>query len=170
MSRYRPVSNGMFAALVLSVIIAFMISLIPSIQITQFRQDFPVFKWQKHIFLTEKNLVDFVSDFSVSLPIKTVTLKHDIFSIDFTLDQKNEVDTNKIYKDFFTVIQKSFVQTTNVKKVLLRVFINDQVFVAVSANREDIKSNPEMELKPSMMYKDFLEQYFGLNYGKWFKQ
>ncbi len=163
----RYISNGMLAAIILSVIIAFMISLIP-MQLSTFKQDFPVFHWQKDIHLTEDNLVDFVAAFSIEIPIKKVILEHDMIAVDFSI-QDADLNTNVMYKDLFTVIQKSLIQTTNVKEVLLRVFIDDKIFIAVSANREDIKSNPSMELKASMMYKDFLEQYFGLNYGKMFK-
>jgi len=166
---YRYLSQGMVAAIVLSVIIAFMISLIPT-QVSRLHQDFPVFHWQKKIQVTDQNLVDFVSTFSIENPIKKVSLEHEILAIDFKIEQNNHMNINVIYEDLFTVIQKSLVQTTNIKEVLLRVFLDDQILIAVSADRDNISSNPTMKLNESITYKEFLEKYFGLNYGKMFKQ
>lgn len=172
MFRFKYISNGMMAALTLSVIIAFMISLIPSISILKVDEEFPVFRQNEEITLTDQNIVNFISSFSVEIPIKKVTWKHDILSIDFLIDRNSNVNTNIIYEDLYTSIQKGFVQGKNVKEVLLRVFLDDmdKIFVAVSAQKKDIANNPTMEIDSNMMYKDFLEQYFGLNYGNLIKR
>lgn len=171
MLELRFVSKGMLAALILSVIIAFMISIIPNFQILHLNHEFPVFKQQKHISLNDENIVDFMASFSLNMQIKKVNWKHDTLSVDFLIDRNHHVDTNIIYKDLYAVIEKTLVQTTNAKEVLVRVFLDDmdKIFVAVSAHKKDILNNPSMKLDSSMMYKDFLEEYFGLIYGNLIK-
>ncbi|MGD9678598.1 MAG: hypothetical protein AB7V16_09690 [Vulcanibacillus sp.] len=172
MYHLKYVSKGMLASLSLAIIIAYMISLIPNSQVFTMYQDLTVFNHTKPIELNEKNIVGFISPYSDDMQIKRVTWEQNVLSIDFYIDRTSNIDTLDIYKDLFTVIQKSFIECVNIKEVLIRVYINDldKIFVAVVAQKKDIANNPEMEIKPNMMYKDFLEEYFGLNYGNLLRQ
>ncbi|MFV9510693.1 hypothetical protein [Tepidibacillus sp. LV47] len=167
MHSLRNVSKGMMAALVLSVVIAFTISLIPSVQFSQLQPDFPVFKHISQSTLSEENLVDFISSTPTQLLIKKVIWKEETLAIDFLIDKNHRVETNDMYRDLYTVTKKGFVQTKNVKKILLRVFVNnmDTLFMSVAADKKDILKNPTMELEESMTYKEFLEKHFRTNYG-----
>lgn len=162
----------MMAALILSVVIAFMISLVPNVQLSQFQPELLVFKHQNQFILSEENLVDFVSSTPFHLMIKKVTWKEDTLSIDFLIDKNHQVETNDMFKDLYMVTEKGFIQSKNIKKILLRVFLNnmDTVFMSVSADKKDILKNPTMELEPSMTYKEFLDKYFNTNYGNVIKQ
>lgn len=172
MHSFRHVSKGMMAALILSVVIAFTISLVPNVQLSQFEPEMPVFRHQKQVDITEENLVDFISSMSIQLMIKKVTWKQDTLAVDFLIDDHHQVDTDIMYRDLYTITEKGFLQSKNVDKILLRVFLNDMdtVFVAVSANKKDILKNPTMELKDSMTYKDFLQEYYNINFGNVIKQ
>ena len=167
----RHLSKGMIAALILSVMIAFMISLVPSMEIFKVKQEFPVFSQQKQVYLNENNIVNFIASFPVEMQIKKVSWKDNILSIDFLIHPDTQIDTNNIYKDLYTAIKKGLVQSSNVNEILLRVFLNDmenkhnKIFVAISAQKKDIINNPSMTIEPTMMYKDFLENYFGLTFG-----
>lgn len=171
----RYLSKGMLAAITLSVIISFMISLIPNLQVFQLNKEFPVFGQKKQSILNENNIVNFVASFSTEMQIKRVSWKADTLSLDFYVNP-DDVDTSVIYRDMYTVIRNGFVQSSNVNEVLLRVFLNDsssskaKMLVAVSAQKRDIVTNPTMTLEPSMMYRDFLEKYFGLTFGNLIKQ
>lgn len=167
MSGLRNVSKGMMAALILSVLIAFMISLIPTIQLSKINQGFPVFNHQQTVRLSNQNMVDFVSTFNIELSVKKVLLKHNTLFVDFLIKEEDQLEPSVIYKDLFAVIQKGFVFSENTDEVILRVFFEDmeKVFMAVSAQKSDVKDNPFMELKGNMGYKEFLEIYFGINYG-----
>ncbi|KXG43639.1 hypothetical protein [Tepidibacillus decaturensis] len=167
MHAYKHVSKGMVAALTLSVIIAFMISLIPNAKIAQINYDLPVFKIQKNMVLSNDNLVDFISSIPLHLPIKKVIWDHNTLSVDLTLTSDEVLDTEVVYLDLFTLIQKGFVEKNNVNEIFIRVFLKDseKIFVATSAKKEDIMNNRTMKLGSSMSNKDFLDQYFGLNYG-----
>lgn len=168
--RFKSISNGLLAALILSVIIAFMISLIPNNHFFGLNNGFPVFKQDKQVFLSENNIVDFIASFPLEMQIRRVTWEHNTLSIDFAIEES--IDTNLIYKDLFTVIKQSLVQGSNVKEVLLRVFLKDmdKIFVAVSAKQKDLLNNPSMEIDSNMRYKDFLDKYFGLNFGNLIRQ
>lgn len=172
MSAFKNISKGLMAAIVLSVIIAFMISLIPNSSFFKYSYVLPTFKDQKPINLTDKNIVDFIASFSTEMDIKKVTWKHDSLAIDFSIDPKKQIDTDTIYENLYYVIEKSLVQSANINEVLLRVFLldNDKIFVAISAQRADIVDNPSMEIGVSMNYKEFLDKYFGLNFGNLIKQ
>ncbi|OEF97292.1 hypothetical protein BHF71_03930 [Vulcanibacillus modesticaldus] len=172
MLRIRKVSKGFVLGIILSIVIAYVVSLIPNIKFIKLNQDYPVFRYQKQIVLTDYNLVNFISSLQIDLPIKKVTWSHNVLSIDFMINRNNYLDTDVIYRDLYTVIKKSFVDNENVDEVFLRVFLDDmnKIFVAVSAQKEDIKTNVKMEMGTSMNYRDFLERYFGLNYGNLIKQ
>ncbi len=171
MYRLRYTSKGMLTALSLAIIIAFVLSLIPNSKIINLYQDFPVFSPREQIELNNENIVDFISPLSNKMQIKKVKWEHNILSVDFYVNDDSNIDTSGIYEEFYNITKKSFVESTNIKEVLLRVFIDDmnKVFVAVSAQKKDIVDNPKMELESSMVYKDFLEKYFGLNYGNLLK-
>lgn len=171
MSAFRNISKGLLAAIGLSMIIAFMISLIPSSDYFKYRYELPVFEDQKLIYLDNGNLVDFIASFAVEMDIRKVNWKHNSLAIDFSIEANKQIDTDTIYKDLYYVIKKSFVKSTNVNEVLLRVFLSeDKMFVAVSAQKSDIIKNPTMEIEQSLSYKEFLNKYFGLNYGNLIKQ
>lgn len=172
MSGRRYISKGLIAALIFSVVIAFLISLIPSFNISDYQKEIPVFNDQKNAYLTNFNIVDFVASFSTEMQIKKVTWRQETLAIDFYIDENNNLDTNVIYEDIFNFIKKGFNQTSNVDKILIRVLIDDkeELFVAVSANRDDIINNPTMKLDSSMLHKDFLNKYFGLNFGNSLKR
>ena len=172
MLRFRFLSKGMLAAISLSVIIALLISVIPYLELFKLDRDLPVFKQQKQYMISENNIVDFIASFSTKMKIKRVTWQHDALSIDLLLSKDSQVDTEIIYQELYQIIQKGFVQTDNVKEMLIRVFIDDmsKIFVAVSANRKNIINNPTLEIADNMQHKDFLEEIFGLNYGNLIKQ
>lgn len=171
MFEIRKISKGMMSAIILGVVIAFFISIIPNLQGFDIDQSLSVISPNKQINLKDENLVDYVVPFSNNMEIIKVTWEQNFLSIDYKIKQDNNIDTLIIYEEFFNLIKKSFVDTNNVDDVLLRVFLDDDnMFVAISASKEDIAKNPNMELISTNNQKDFLEQYFGLNYGNILKQ
>jgi len=172
MNSLRHISKGMIAALILSVVIAFTISMVPNVQLSQLEPDLPVFKNQKQFNLSDENLVDFISSSSLKLLIKKVAWKEDTLSIDFLIDKNHRIETGEMYQDLYTMTKKGLLQSKNTDKILMRVFLNDMntMFVSVSAKKTDILKNPTMKLTGTMTYKDFLEKYFELNYGNVIKQ
>jgi len=172
MFAFKNISKGLIAAITLSIVIAFMISLIPSSNYFKYRYELPVFEDQKLIYLDEENLVDFIASFSTEMDIKKVNWKLNSLAIDFSIEANKQIDTDTIYEELYFAVKKAFVKSTNVNEVLLRVFLSeeDKMFVAISAQRSDISDNPTMEVDKSMSYKEFLNKYFGLNYGNLIKQ
>ena len=172
MLRLRYVSKGLLAALILSILIAFTISFIPKLQAFEYNYELAAFKQQSGLYLSENNIVDFVASFSSEMQIKRVILETNSLSIDFLIEGNKKLDTNTIYEELYNVIKRSLVQTQNVNEALIRVFLynDEKIFVAVSANKEDISDNPKMEVDSSMSYKVFLDYYFGLIYGNLIKQ
>lgn len=172
MSSFTNISKGLLAAILLSVVIAIMISLIPSSNYFKYRYELPVFEDQKLINVDDQNLVDFIASFSTEMDIKRVNWKHSSLAIDFSIEANKQIDTDTIYEELYNVIKKSFIKSTNINEVLLRVFLSDgdKMFVAISAQKSDIIKNPSMEIDQSMSHKEFLDKYFGLNYGNLIKQ
>lgn len=172
MSAFTNISKGLLAAITLSIIIAFMISLIPSSNYFKYRYELPAFEEQRLIYLEDENLVDFVASFSTEMDIRKVNWKQSSLAIDFSIEANKQIDTDTIYEDLYNVIKKSFIKSNNINEVLLRVFLSDgnKMFVAISAQKADIIKNPSMEIDKSTSYKEFLNKYFGLNYGNLIKQ
>lgn len=166
MLRIRTVSKGMLSALILSVIIALMISFIPNQQIEQYNQALPVFKSRK-LELTEYNLVEFISSLPTNLPIKTVIFKHQKLQIDFMVDKKQPSQLENVYQELYQIIKQGFVNSKNIDQIVLRVFVGDinSLYVGTIAQKKDILQNPKMELEKNLDHKAFLDKYFGLTYG-----
>ncbi len=169
---FKYISKGMMAGILLSVIIAFMLSLIPNMEIFNLNDDQAVFKHQNNSFINSKNIVNFVESFPIEMSIKKVSWKQNTLAIDFIVERNKKLDTNEIYKDLYTVIRSSLVESANVKEILIRVFLDDmnKLFVAVSAKKTDIEMNQKMNVNSPFNYKEFLDQNFGLNYGNVIKQ
>lgn len=171
MYNVRKISKGLMSALIIGVMIAFLVSIIPNTQLLDVDQTFPVINQKKQIYLSEDNIVDYVVPFSNNMKVIKVTWEQNILSIDYKIEKDNNIDTFVIYEEFFDLIKKSFVDTNNIKEVLLRVFLyDDNMFVATSASKEDVLENSKMELNSNKNHKEFLEQYFGLTYGNILKQ
>ena len=166
MLRIRTVSKGMLSALILSVIIALMISFIPNKQLTQYNKALPVFKAQT-LELTEYNLVEFISSLPTNLPKKTVSFKQQKLQIDFLVDKKQPSQLENVYQELYQIIKQGFINSKNIDQIVLRVFVGDinSLYVGTIAQRKDILQNPKMEIEENLDYRAFLDKYFGLTYG-----
>ncbi len=166
MLKIRTLSKGMLSALILSVIIALMISYIPYQQLMNYNQALPVFKTQT-MELNDYNLVDFVSILPTDIPIKTVIFKQQKLEIDLVIDKNNPSQIENIYQDLYFIIKQGLVNTTNIHQMVLRVFVGDKnsLYVSTIAQKKDIANNSKMILYKNTDYKAFIENYFGLTYG-----
>lgn len=78
---------------------------------------------QRVTFVNEDNLVDLIAGVPVQMRIRKVKLNHTILSIDLIITSKT--DKASVYHDLYEVAQSTIKRTTNLNRVLVRVFESD---------------------------------------------
>lgn len=78
---------------------------------------------QQITFVTEDNLVDMIASVPVDMRIRKVKLDHTILSIDLILAGKRE--SQVVFHDLFRIAQYTIGRTSNLNRVLVRVFETD---------------------------------------------
>lgn len=174
MYRLKQVSKGMIAAITFSVIFALLIAYIPTLGGFKYKYEVPAFRQQKNFILSDDNIVDYIGSFTTEMKIKKViwNTKSNSLAIDLMIERDKKIDAAAIYQELYTIIKKGLVESANVDEVLIRVMVydNSQIFLAISAQKDDIIKNQKMELEQPNDYKGFLDKYFGINFGSSLKE
>jgi hypothetical protein len=78
---------------------------------------------QRIAFVTEDNLVDLIASVPVEMRVRKVKLDHTILSIDLIIAGKTE--SQVVFHDLYRIAQFAIAQTSNLNRVLVRVFETD---------------------------------------------
>ncbi len=159
-------ARNLFFAIVLSTMLAFLLSSLPSNVEEQPLGLTPVFKPSKSIILKEENLVDVLSAFDTGLLLGHVKWENRNLFIDYKASMEKPIYVEDIYNDLFSVVKSAYLNVNNVEGLYVRVLYKekgkDEVLIAVSAERTNLllKALTETEDK-----KSFLQEYTTLTHG-----
>ncbi|RXT13901.1 hypothetical protein [Ammoniphilus sp. CFH 90114] len=161
-----PLARNLFFAIILSTMLAFLLSTLPMNQYEQSAGLAPVFKAARPMALQEENLVDVLSMFDTGLPVTHVKWENRNLFIDFTVTMEKPIYVEDIYTDLFTTIRSTYLYTSNVEGLYVRVLYQEkgkeEVLIAVSAEKSDALLKA---LESTTDKKSFLHDYTTLSYG-----
>ncbi|WP_134698962.1 hypothetical protein [Ammoniphilus sp. YIM 78166] len=159
-------ARNLFFAIVLSTMLAFLLSSLPPNVEEQQLGLTPVFKSTKPMILREENLVDVLSAFETRLALGHVKWENRNLFIDYKASMEKPIYVEDIYDDLFSVIKFAYLNVNNVEGLYVRVLYKekgrDEVLIAVSAEKTNhlLKALTETEDK-----KSFLQEFTTLTHG-----
>jgi len=152
--------------LILGIIISFLIYIIHWIELANLNKTktINVIGLNQTLYLTEKNLVDYLVNIDLHSKIRTVKLNNSNLYIDLYA-VNSSIDMDKVYKDLYILTIDTLTSIKNVENIYLRVFLqSNNLLIALSANKNDIK-NKYNKIDQEEQYKSFLESNFNIIYG-----
>jgi hypothetical protein len=108
-------ARNLFFAIVLSTMLAFLLSSLPSNLPEQQLGLAPVFKATKPIVLKEENVVDVLSTFETGLTLGHVKWENHNLFIDYKASMEKPIYVEDIYNDLFSVVRSSYLSVNNVE-------------------------------------------------------
>lgn len=161
-----PLARNLFFAVILSTMIAFLLSTLPISEKEQQAGLAPVFKRVSPMTLQEENLVDILALFDTGLPISHVKWENGNLFIDYKAAMEKPIYMEDIYRDLFSAVSSAYLYTSNIEGLYVRVLYHekgrDEVLVAVSAEKSDALLKA---LETVTDKKGFLQEYTTLSYG-----
>ncbi len=152
--------------LILGIIISFLIYIIHWIELANLNKikNINVIGLNQTLYLTEKNLVDYLVNIDLQSKIRSVKFNNSNLYIDlYALN--SSIDMDKVYKDLYILTIDTLTSTKNVENIYIRVFLqSNNLLIALSANKNDVK-NKYNKINQEEQYKNFLESNFNIIYG-----
>jgi hypothetical protein len=142
------------ATLVLSCLLAFLLSLGPQIEARLTAKglggqgDFSVFSHTREVELSASNIVDFLTRIRLKLPIARVDVSQTMLSVDLRLTQP-ALEQAVVFGDLYELASSVFTQTDNIDRLFVRVMqrqddrtrgAQQYLLVAVEADRGDLRA------------------------------
>ncbi|MBP1933457.1 hypothetical protein [Ammoniphilus resinae] len=155
-------TRNMFAALILSTLLAIMLSIFfqGSMQKNEMLQ--PVFKISQPIVLDQTNLVDIMTQVNSQMAITRVQWQNHNLSVDYKVTADKPVYVNDIYDELYQSVYTAYLLTSNVQGLYVRVLYeekgNEEVLIALSAERsnqllEELSSVSAEKDKKALLHK-----------------
>ncbi|WP_134687407.1 hypothetical protein [Brevibacillus migulae] len=166
----------LLAAIAFSTVLAFLLSLIPTVGSLSQKEDVPAFQAAKPIVLGEHNLVDLFTFMQTHYNIKRVKWENRTLFVDIVVRPTEEADLSVLYRDFYTVAYDAFRYTQNVHSLFFRVVEeaketrgNSTLLVAIEAKRpSDLKQWPAPEQVDN--YSRYIEKTFPVRIEPYFRE
>jgi len=163
------------AAMMISVMLALLLSAVPAIQKRDDTTHISVFHPIKPIWLSEQNLVDLFTSVSTHYNIKRVKWENRALYVDLRVAGRHNADLPQAYRDFYALAYQAFLHTRNVQQLYFRLLEeaassrhSAKLLVAIQATRPQDLS----ELKPPEAVQDitmFVEEHFPVHVEPYFQ-
>ncbi len=153
----------LIAVFCLSTILAFALSLIPSVAVQYSSKEQPVFQEMGQVNLTQQNLVDLFTLTPTHYNIKRVKWEERSVYVDFTVSPTETIGLSLFYGDVYSLTYRTFRFTKNIDHLFIRLLENSdqssKLLIAIDAKRPDsIHSLPAPDKVENPQY--LVEQTF----------
>lgn len=168
-------TRGLFLAVFTSVILALMLSILPTVELGDLNNDsgISVFKpMERPLVLRQNNVADVLLTTSYHLKIHRIDWSNSILTVDFTVDLPF-ASKSDVYLDFWKTVFLGLKQTTNVNEVHTRVYVvsgqnQKELAVAMVARRSNLPSSIQWQQNDAGILRTQIESMFDITYkSKW---
>ncbi|GAB7387504.1 hypothetical protein BSNK01_13410 [Bacillaceae bacterium] len=164
------VSRNMFFAIFFSTLLALLLSFLPNADwLKHGSSELPVFEnGRRPVQLDEENLVDMLLQNPTYYPIRRVKWENRNLFIDLALTPDKAKNEWEVYRDLANLVGLAFAETDNVERIftrLLRANEEEEVLVALSAERSDWEEAAPVFRNEAPDYKRALESFYEVQYG-----
>jgi|GEM_PF-6434753 len=139
--------QGLFFASFISIMIAMLVSFLPSIELKDIEEgkaykekEQAVFQNKKPLYLTKKEVVEFLQNIPLHYPYKQVKLEGNDMFIDIKVNEKEYFSPEEVYMDTLQLISATMLQTENINQVFIRFILmseeHHQLLAAVTVERD----------------------------------
>jgi len=129
--------------------------------------------------VNEDNVVDLIATLPVEMRVRKIRLDHTILSIDLIL--ANRTDSQAVFHDLYRIAQYTISQTSNLNRVLVRVFDSDHnadgrfpansLLVTTDMKRNDLMGLNAVKFdKTSNFYRKLMEARSEITYTERWSQ
>lgn len=131
----------LIAVLCFATLMAFALSLIPSVGVQSKYTELPAFQEVRQVEMTQQNIVDLFTLMPTHYNIKRVKWENRSIFVDFVISPTETIGLSTFYGDVYNLIYRTFRLTSNIDQLFVRLLdANDRsskLLIAVQANRPD---------------------------------
>lgn len=169
--------RGLFFASFISIMIAVLVSFLPTVEMDQVTmpeqvkkgQEQPVFLNSKPILLEEREVVSFLKQITMNYSFKSIKLENDSMFVDVKVNQAH-FKKDSIYEDGYTLLSTIFKQTTNIDRLFIRFILleggRDSLLLSITCNEDELLMREmESKVKSHHTLPSFFEKHCKPFYG-----
>ncbi|QKG84322.1 hypothetical protein GXN76_07435 [Kroppenstedtia pulmonis] len=152
-------ARHLFASVFISVMIAALLSLVPSLdQRALPDREIPVFHPFRERVVTESTLVSFLSGHAKVMRIIQADVKEGRLWLSLSVPET--VSKNRVYEEMLHVIRNALIYTDNITQVRMDVQLTGDQKLFVEAKKEDLAQDPGMKNSRNLPPKKYLQEQF----------
>jgi hypothetical protein len=167
--------RGLFFASFISIMLAMIISFLPTVEMKELMQEKnkdnvyqTVFSVSNPIYLDDRQIVPFLKQVPVFYPYKKVEIDRQVLFVDSKIINQ-DLKEEKVFLDAYQLIHATFMQTSNIDQFYLRFMLlrEDQpaLLLAVTTNRSDeLLTKLSDDIKREEL-ESFIKEFTKLDYG-----
>jgi hypothetical protein len=168
-------TRGLFLAVITSAVLALMLSFLPTVEMGNLKLDqgVSVLKLIEHpLTLNMDNVPDVILNKSYHQKVHRIEWQNSILTVDFIVELK-DARKSWLYQDLWKMAFLGLKNTTNVKEVHTRVYIEtgenrSELAVAMVAKRKMLPASVDWEEDKTESIRIQLESMFDITYkSKW---
>lgn len=154
-------ARHLFASVFISVMIAALLSLVPSLDYRLLPdREIPAFQPFRERVVTESTLVSFLSGHAKVMRILQADVKEGRLWL--SLSVSDTVSENRVYEEMVHVIRNALIYTDNITLVRMDVQFTGNRKLFVEAQKEDLARDPGMKNRRNLPPEKYLQEQFHL--------
>jgi len=158
--------RNLLYAILFTSCLALLLSVVPMQALNRETRNVPTFQSMTAIELREHNLVDLFTTMSTHYNIKRVKWENRALYVDMAVASANRLNTDLLYRDFYTLVYGSFTSTSNVEHLYFRMLAQPdsnppKLLAALQAERKKGQQLPNP--KHIKDIRSFVENTFLMN-------